>query len=70
LFVPKSTPAAVVEKLYREVRKATDGPGVDSALAQEGVELNVNGPQALAEFLRLDIAKWRKVIQNSNIPLD
>jgi tripartite-type tricarboxylate transporter receptor subunit TctC len=70
LFVPKSTPAAVVEKLYREVRKATQGPGVHSAVVQEGVELDVNGPQALAEFLRLDMAKWQKVIRESNIPLD
>jgi hypothetical protein len=37
-------------------------PSVASVLAQEGQELAVNGPQALAEFQRTEIAKWQKVI--------
>ena len=69
LFVPRNTPAAVAEKLYGEVRKATEGPGVEAAVAQEGVELDVTGPQALADLLRLDMAKWQKVIRESNVAL-
>lgn len=62
LFAPRNTPTAVAERLYGEVRKAVESPSVASILAQEGMEPAVNGPRALAEFQRMEIAKWHKVI--------
>lgn len=62
MFAPRSTPRAIRERLFSEVRKAVEIPGVASVLAQEGQELAVNGPQALAEFQRMEIAKWQKII--------
>jgi tripartite-type tricarboxylate transporter receptor subunit TctC len=62
LFAPKDTPAAVRERVVSEVRKAAQIPNVASVLTQEGQEIAVNGPQALAEFQRSEIAKWKKVI--------
>lgn len=73
MFAPKNTPAAITEKLFSEVRKAVESPSVTSVLAQEGLEPAVNGPQALAEFHRMEIAKWQKIILNlreSNIVLE
>jgi len=35
---------------------------VESALAQDGQEVAINGAQALAAFQRSEIAKWQKVI--------
>jgi hypothetical protein len=46
---------------------------VTSVLAQEGLELAVNGPRALAEFHRIEIAKWQKIIlalRESNVVLE
>ena len=62
MFAPRDTPAAIRERLFGEVRKAVEIPSVASVLAQEGQELAVNGPQALAEFQRTEIAKWQKII--------
>jgi tripartite-type tricarboxylate transporter receptor subunit TctC len=62
LFTPAKTPAAVGEKLYAEVRKAVDIPAVTAALAREGMEPAVHGPQALAEFHRAEIKKWQGMI--------
>ena len=62
MFAPGKTPGAIREKLYGEIRKAAEVPGVASVLAQEGQEVAVNGPQALAEFQRSETAKWQKVI--------
>jgi tripartite-type tricarboxylate transporter receptor subunit TctC len=70
IFAPKGTPSPITEKLYNEIRKAAENPALKAPLAQEGADLMVNGPQALAEFLRGDIAKWRKVIKESNIVLE
>ena len=62
MFAPRGTPAAIRERLFNEVRKAAEIPSVASVLAQEGQEIAVNGPQALAEFQRSETAKWQKVI--------
>lgn len=70
IFAPKGTPAAITERLYNELRKAGESPALKAPIAQEGAELVVNGPLALADFLRADIAKWRKVIKESNIVLE
>jgi tripartite-type tricarboxylate transporter receptor subunit TctC len=64
IFAPKNTPADIVQKLFFELRKATDGAGVKSAAIQEGVDLEVTGPRPLAEFHRLDVEKWQKVIRD------
>ena len=62
MFAPRNTPGPIRERLFKEVRKAVENPAVTSVLAQEGQELAVNGPQALAEFHRTEIAKWQKII--------
>jgi tripartite-type tricarboxylate transporter receptor subunit TctC len=62
MFAPRHTPVAIRERLFGEVRKAIEIPAVTSVLADQGQELAVNGLQALAEFQRSEIAKWRKVI--------
>ena len=67
MFAPKGLPAAIAERLYVELRKAGENPALKAPLAQEGAELMVTGPQALTEYLRADIVKWRKVIQESRI---
>jgi tripartite-type tricarboxylate transporter receptor subunit TctC len=69
-FAPKNTPAAIVERLWRELEKAADIPAVKGALSSEGAELAVTGPQRLGELVRADSAKWEKIIRESGIALD
>ena len=66
IYAPKNTLAEIVQKLYGELRKATDDPGVKSTAMREGVDLEVNG--ALADFHRVDAAKWQKVIHELRAP--
>jgi len=69
-FAPKNTPAAIVERLYRELQKAADIAAVRAALSNEGAELTVTGPQRLGELVQADSAKWEKIIRESGIVLD
>lgn len=70
VYAPRNTPAKIVEKLYTEIREAAEAPDVKSAAAQEGVELDVKGPLPLAELQRIDMAKWQRIIRESNIVLE
>lgn len=62
MFAPRNTPMAIRERFSGELRKAAEIPAVASALAEQGQEVAINGPQALAGFQRSETAKWRKVI--------
>lgn len=70
IFLPKAPPPTITDRLYHEFRKAGESPTLKTSLAQEGAELSVTGPQALADYLRSEIAKWRKVIRDSKISLE
>jgi tripartite-type tricarboxylate transporter receptor subunit TctC len=70
VFAPKGTPAAIVDRLFNEFRSASDNPALKGPLAQEGADLSVSGPRALADFLHVEITKWRKVIRDSDIVLE
>jgi tripartite-type tricarboxylate transporter receptor subunit TctC len=70
VFGPKNLPPAIVDRLYAELGKAVESPAVKAPLAQEGAELSVTGPQALAQFLATDVARWRKVLSGMNIVLE
>lgn len=70
IFAHLKTPVSVIERWSAEVRMAAESPAVKAGITREGAQSAVNGPQALAEFLRADIAKWRKVVKEANIVLE
>jgi tripartite-type tricarboxylate transporter receptor subunit TctC len=70
MYAPRNTAVRIVEKLHAEMRKASETADVKSAAAEEGVELEVKGPRALAEFQQIDMGKWRKIIRESKIVLE
>jgi tripartite-type tricarboxylate transporter receptor subunit TctC len=69
IFAPGKTPVAVIRRWSDEVRRAAEITSVKEALSQEGAILAVNGPEALAEFQRADIMRWRKVVRDNGIVL-
>jgi tripartite-type tricarboxylate transporter receptor subunit TctC len=70
IFAPKHTPMAIADKLFVEIRRAGESASVRSSLVQEGAEPAVNGPRALAEFHQADVARWRRVIRESDVVLE
>ena len=68
-FLPKNAAPAITAKLHAETQKAVGAGTMKPLLENEGAELVVSGPEALASFLRADIARWRKVIHESKLEL-
>ena len=65
---PAGTPPEIVAKLNAAFNQVIVEPATRARLVELGF-LPVGGaPQAYAEVLRTEIAKWRKVIKDSNIP--
>jgi tripartite-type tricarboxylate transporter receptor subunit TctC len=70
LLAPAGTPAAVVERLHREVTKILAEPAMRQRLAELGAEVVGSTPAELAAFLKSEIAKWAEVVKTANIKAD
>ena len=70
LFLPKDTPAPIVEKVNAAVRQAMDDKAIIARMEQIGSDLPApeeRTPQALASLVRSEIAKWVPLIRAADI---
>ena len=67
LMGPARLPAEVTERLNHEVNAALETPELRTLLADQGLVAAPGSPQALADRVRSDIAKWREVVPNAGI---
>ena len=65
-----SSPAAIVDKLNRQLVAIVKTPQVRETLVQSGVEPVGSSPAELATHIKSELAKWAKVIQVSGARLD
>ena len=67
LYAPAGTPKALVNRMSDEVRKALADPGVREKLTQQGFTLQGSTPEQLASATRDQLAKYQKLMKESNI---
>jgi tripartite-type tricarboxylate transporter receptor subunit TctC len=70
LLVPGKTPAAIVTKLNAETVKALKANDMREMLAKAGSEGVGNTPREAAEFLKVEIARWGKVIKQAKVKIE
>lgn len=70
LFAPRGTPAAVVTRLNEMTRKALSEPAVLEQFAKAQFTPEPSTPQALAQRVTAESAKWRRIIKDKSISLD
>ncbi|MCU0762987.1 MAG: tripartite tricarboxylate transporter substrate binding protein [Hydrogenophaga sp.] len=68
LAAPAGTPAAVVQRLQREIDAALQDPDVRQRLRTLSVDARSSTPQEAAALLAADIERWTRVIERSGIP--
>jgi tripartite-type tricarboxylate transporter receptor subunit TctC len=67
VFVPGGTPKPIVDLLQREFAAAVNAPDVKAKLLQAGVEAEGNSQADFAAYVRAEVAKWRKVIEEARV---
>ena len=70
IFVPKGTPPQVVQRLQAAVRKALDDPQIKQQLADRGAEPAAAGPDALALFVKSELARWGQAVKTSGATIE
>jgi len=66
---PAGMPAAVVERLNREVRRALASPEVGKRFAEWGGTPSASSPQEMQSLVSAEIEKWKKVVSARKLEL-
>ena len=67
IFVPAGTPPAIIDRLNREIVKVMQLPDVKSKCLELGFEVVADSPADFAVYIKNDIEKWAKVINDAKI---
>lgn len=70
IVAPRGTPGPIVERVYREIAAMARKPDVAERLAALGIEPEGNTPREFAAQLKIDIAKWAKVIKAAGVKVE
>jgi tripartite-type tricarboxylate transporter receptor subunit TctC len=68
IFLPAGTPKEIVDLLNREIVKVMALPDVKAKCAQLGFDVVANKPEEFTAYIKSEVAKWGKVIQDAKIP--
>jgi tripartite-type tricarboxylate transporter receptor subunit TctC len=67
VFAPANTPPEIVTRLNTELRKIIDSDEVKAKLRNVGFEAFSSSPQEMSEFVKVQLAKWGKMVKDAGI---
>ncbi len=70
VLLAANTPPAIVGRLHSELIKIVTQRDMRDRLAVFGLEIVGNTPEQFAEFIKTDVAKWRKLVQGIGLKTD
>ena len=70
VFMPAGVPKEIIAKVNTDIARVLLIPEVKTSLALQGIEVATSSPEALAQTIRDDHARWGRVIQATNIKAD
>ncbi len=70
IAAPAGTPQAIVAKLNQEITRTVTLPDIRSKLVNMGMEPETGTPEAFADYLKQEVAKWARVVKASGLRLD
>ena len=67
LFAPVATPRDIITKLNAESVGALSGADVKERMAGQGLFVVASTPEQFADFLKLEIPKWAKIVKDAGV---
>jgi tripartite-type tricarboxylate transporter receptor subunit TctC len=67
ILAPAGTPPAIIERLVQAVRVASRTELFQRRAKEDGIEIDVRGPEETGRFMRAEEEKWRKVVRDAGI---
>lgn len=70
IFVPAGTPRGIIDRLHRETARIVALRDVREKLLALGFDPIASTPEEFASYIKVEIAKWAKVVKEANIKVD
>ena len=70
IVAPAATPKAIVVRLNQALNSALKSPELGRSLAAQTAEIAGGTPDAFASLIKIDYAKWAKVVKASGAQVD
>jgi tripartite-type tricarboxylate transporter receptor subunit TctC len=70
MFAPAATPKPVIERLHGALSRMLADPALKERFEGQGCDLVAGTPEALAQRVRADQAKWGKIVREKNISIE
>ncbi len=70
MFAPAATPKAVLERLHAALVRAVADPATRERLEAQSCEIVGGTPEALTDLIKLEQAKWGRLIKLKHITVD
>jgi len=70
VLAPRGTPAAVIDRLHRDISKTLQLKDVQDAFERAGTYVVSTNPKAFGEYIALEFAKWRDVVRAVNLQIN
>jgi|SRR6185503_937335 tripartite-type tricarboxylate transporter receptor subunit TctC len=70
MFAPAGTPKPVLDRLHGTLARLLGEPSMKERFEAQGCDLIASTPEALAQRIRSDQAKWGKIVRDKNISVE
>jgi tripartite-type tricarboxylate transporter receptor subunit TctC len=70
MLAPAKAPQSVIDRLAREIKKASVDPKFVAALAPQGMQIVASSPEEMAQAMREDSKKWGDVIRQTGTTIN
>ncbi len=70
MYAPAGIPKEILNRINTEVAKVLHSPDIQKRFAVYAAETGGNSPEEFAAFVKLEMAKWAKVVKDIGLTLD
>ena len=70
LVAPKGTPAAIVERLHRELKASVAAPEVQAYFKEAGIEAVASTPAEMDTWFRDERDRWARTVKETGARVD
>jgi tripartite-type tricarboxylate transporter receptor subunit TctC len=67
IFAPAGTPAPIVKKLSAEINSILQEPDVHAMLTRQGMNPIGSTPEHLGNYVKEDLARWKRVVEETGL---
>jgi tripartite-type tricarboxylate transporter receptor subunit TctC len=70
MVAPRGTPPEIVARLNKELNRALQDPDVRAKISSAGGDISGGTPELLADIMRRDVVKYRKIFAETGIKIE